>query len=107
MEKLPNTVDTFDLKEIRKEVKRILAKQDAKAFEEKQKSLLMHFNSIFSRKICESQTKEAQSKIHETVQSLLEDLGLVEYYPQKITYGDVIKLTEDALKDVNEKPSTL
>ena len=107
MEKLPNTVDTFDLKEIRKEVKRILAKQDAKAFEEKQKFLLMHFNSIFSPKIYESQTKEQQPKAHETVQSLLEDLGLVEYYPQKITYGDVIKLTEDALKDVNEKPSTL
>ena len=43
LEKLPNTVDTFDLKEIRKEVKRILAKQDAKAFEEKQKILMDAF----------------------------------------------------------------
>ena len=67
----------------------------------------MHFNSIFSRKICESQTNKEHSQSHESVQRLLKDLGLAEYYPQKITYGDVIKLTEDALKDVRKPPSTL
>ena len=50
---------------------------------------------------------EENPQVNESLQKLLEELGLTEYYPQKLTYNDVIKLTEDALKDVNEKPSTL
>ena len=40
--------------------------------------------------------RESNPAVKESVQSLLEDLGLTEYYPQKIGYGDVIKLTEEA-----------
>ena len=101
------TVDKFDLEELEKAVKGILHRKYGKALKEKEKSLSMHFNCIFSRKFRESHLEEESGQVKESVQRLLEDLGLTEYYPQKLGYGDVIKLTEDALKDVNEKPSSL
>ena len=76
-------------------------------FKQRQKSLSMHFNSIFTRKIKVTEAKEQKYQLKENVQSLLKDLGLEDYYPQKLTYSDVIKVTEDDLKEVNEKPTTL
>ena len=101
------TGQNFDLIKLYKAVKEIITRKDGKMLKEKAKSLSMSFNLIFSRKLSSSQIKEENVEVKEAVQSLLEDLGLTEYYPQKLGYGDVIKLTEDALKDVNEKPSTL
>ena len=102
------TGDQFDLMKLHKIVEGMLAKKDSpKAFKEKQRSLSMHFTSIFSRTISPSNIKQENYEANEAVQSLLKDLGLVDYFPQKLGYGDVIKLTEDAFKDVNEKPSTL
>ena len=101
------TVDRFDLEDLEKSVKGILSRKYEKALKEKEKSLSMHFNCIFSKKFRESHIHEESGQVKESVQRLLEDLGLTEYYPQKLSYGDVIKLTEDVLKDVNEKPSSL
>ena len=67
----------------------------------------MYFDSIFTQTVSASQIKQDCYEVNNSVQNLLDDMGLAEYYPQKLSYGDVIKLTEDALKDVNEKPSAL
>ena len=67
----------------------------------------MYFNSIFSQRFSSSQITEDHFKVKESVRNLLEDLGLIEYYPQKLSYANVIKLTDDVFKDVNERPSTL
>ena len=101
------TGQNFNILELHKACKQIITRKDDKELKDKAKSLSMHFNSIFSRKLSASQIKEEKPNIKVSVESLLKDLGLVEYYPQKLTYSEVIKLTEDALKDINEKPSTL
>ena len=67
----------------------------------------MHFNSIFSQKLQESQTEEDHLEVSENVRGLLEDLVLTEYCPQKLSYDDVIKITEEAFNNVNKRPSTL
>ena len=104
-----STVGTCDLRELEKVVNSVLSRTgDDKILREKQKSLSMYFNSIFSHRFSENHTKEENLEVKEEVRVLLKDLGLVKYYPQKISYNDVIKLTEkDALKRVHEKPSTL
>ena len=94
-----------EIEDVQKRVQRTLQrKDDKKTLEEKQKSLSMFFNAIFSRKIRGSERKEEIVEVKDTVKILLEKLGLIEYYPQKITYEDVIKITEDDLQD--EKPSS-
>ena len=51
--------------------------------------------------------RTVNGEVKESVRSLLKDLGLVEYYPQKLSYSDVIKVTEDTCKETNERPSSL
>ena len=57
------------------------------------------------------QTKEQINKVqfnlNESVEELLELLNLKQYYPQKLTYEEVILLTPDILKDVRQKPNDL
>ena len=105
------TVHNFDPIQLQKDVTRILTRNDnEKILEEKQKSLSIHFNSIFSRKFKGSENQMEEKKlveVRENVRGLLEDLGLTQYYPQKLTYDDVITITKDALTDVHQKPSTL
>ena len=97
-----------DLTKLREEVTHGLFGKDHKpTFKERQKSLSMHFYSIFSRKMRQSRKEENNVDIKPNVQRLLEDLDLMKYYPQKITYDDVIKISEDGCKETNEKPSTL
>ena len=48
-----------------------------------------------------------QSDIKQSVRELLEILNLKQYYPQKLTYEEVILLTPDILKDVRQKPNDL
>ena len=102
-------IHNFYLSEMHGRVKHTLfrGKEDEKTLKAKQKSLLMHFNSIFSRKLQEDQIEEDSLEVNENVRGLLEDLGLTEYYPQRLSYDEVIKITEDALNDVNKTPSTL
>ena len=103
------TVRNFDQIQLLKDVTLMLARNHKEKLKLKQNSLLIYFNSIFSRKFKESENQMEGKKLElrEDVRSLLEDLGLTEYYPQKIAYDDVIKITEDALTDVHRKPSTL
>ena len=102
---VPYVLHQCDPNELHKIVKGILAKENP--YKEKQKSLWMYFNSIFSRRFISRQVTEDHFQVNESVRNLLEDLALIEYYPQKLSYSDVIKLTDDVFKDVNEKPSTL
>ena len=99
------TGQKFDLLKLHKVVKQLITRKDN--LKEKARSLSMYFNSAFPRKLSSSQVKDENLDVKESVQSLLEDLDLVEYYSQKLGHGDVIKLTEDAIKDVNKKPSSL
>ena len=48
-----------------------------------------------------------QFDLNESAQELLEILNLKQYYPQKLTYEEVILLTPDILKDVRQKPKDL
>ena len=115
--KLPDTIckefvlctrDNINLTELHQTVTAILSKkEDEQAYIEKQKFLAMHFNALFSRSISEVEIEEKSCEVRDSVRNLLEDLGLMKYYPKKLTYQDVTMLTEDALKDINETPSTL
>ena len=114
LERLPNEIShqftgctgqKYNLSDLHKAVQQLITRKDE--LKEKAKSLSMHFNSAFSRKFSSSKFKEELPQVNESVRKLLEELGLTEYYPQKLTYNDVIKITEDALTNVHQKPSTL
>ena len=114
--KLPNKISrkfsgctgqNFNFQKLQEEVKQLITRKYEKVLEEKQKSLSMHFNSIFSRKISIVPTEAKNGELKASVKTLLENLGLMEHYPQKLSYGDVIKVTEDTCKETNETPSSL
>ena len=114
--KLPNKISrkfsgctgqNFNLLKLQEAVKQLITRKYDKVLEEKQKSLSMHFNSIFSRKISIIPAEAENGEVKKSVKTLLENLGLMEYYPQKLSYGDVIKVTENACNETDEKPSLL
>ena len=67
----------------------------------------MYFQSILSQKVPTTIIEDDTERASNSFQSLLQALGLSEYYPQKLTHVDVIKVTEEALKNDNRKPSSL
>ena len=48
----------------------------------------------------------AEGNLRKEVRELLELLGMAVYYPQKLTFQDVIKLTSDIHSDVDTKPGS-
>ena len=57
-------------------------------------------------KIREEENSEI-AKIDKSVARILEVVGLEKYYPQKLKYEDVIKLTSSIHDDVEKKPTSL
>ena len=47
------------------------------------------------------------AKLDVSVAHLLKGLNMLKYYPQKLTYDDVIKLGKDVCNDVHKKPTSL
>ena len=114
LRKLPNKISpkfrrysgqNFNLLELNQAVQQIITRK-GNDWRVKGKSLSIYFSSIFSRKLSRISTKGENGEVKESVRTLLEDLGLVEYYPQKLSYSDVIKVTEDTCKETNETPSS-
>ena len=116
LKKIPDTVPkelsifSFgekDLSELKKTINSILNRKDDKAYKNTEKFLSMYFQSIFSQKVPTTTMENNTIAIAEPFKHFLEKLGLLQHYPNKLTHADVMKLSEDALKDVNKKPSTL
>ena len=105
------SISSFDDKNLTKLQKTvndtINEKNDDKAFKNRHNFLSMDFQSIFSQKVPTTTIEEDTVQASNSFQSLLQAPGLKEYFPQKLTHVKVIKLTEEALKDANEKPSSL
>ena len=96
----------FDLLKLHRVVQQIITRK-GNYLNVKAKSLSMYFNSILSSTVNKGPMKAENGEVEESMRSLLEDLGLVKYYPQKLNYSDVIKVTEDICKKSNETPSSL
>ena len=96
----------FDLLKLNQAVQQIITRK-GNDWRVKVKSLSIYFNSIFLRKLSRSPTKSENGEVKYSVRTLLNDLGLMKYYPQKLSYSDVIKVTEDTCKETNETPSSL
>ena len=101
------TVGNLDLTMLQEKVNLLTTKNKENLHKKKQKSLLMHFNSIFSQRNSDCHLKEETFEVKEDVRTVLADLGLTEYYPQKITYEDVIKVRENDFKKFDEIPTYL
>ena len=54
-----------------------------------------------------SNTEAREESMNHETKSILESLGLMKYYPQKLTYGDVITLGTDVYQDVDKEPASL
>ena len=65
-------------------------------------NILQH-NERMARK----ETKIQEKAINNTMDKLLEALHLKRYYPQKLTYEDMIMMGADVHDDANKKPETL
>ena len=54
-----------------------------------------------------SNTEAHDESINHETKLILEALGLMKYYPQKLTYNDVITLGTDVYHDVDKEPASL
>ena len=96
-----------DLAELKKAINRIISGKDNNAYKNAEKFWSMHFQSIFLQKVPTTTVENNTIWISESLKHFLEKLGLLQYYPNKLTHVLVMELSEDALNDVNGKPSTL
>ena len=54
-----------------------------------------------------SKTEAQDESVNHETKLILEALGLMKYYPQKLTYDDVITLGTDVYSDVDKEPTSL
>ena len=104
---IPGTLD--DCEKLQKVLDEILDEDHKKP---DLKSLLCSLKSQFHFLISQESKliaapEYAAGKLGPTTEKLLQALEIKQYYPQKLTYEDVIKLTADVFEDVNKKPTTL
>ena len=96
-----------DIAKLQTAINHIIDGNHDKAYKNREKFLSMYFQSIFSQRVLTTELEQDTERASNSFQCLLQALGLIEYYPQKLTLVRVIKLTEEALKDANGKPSSL
>ena len=101
-----NTVDTEKLRtEIQNLLPEAVLKDNLTAFAQAFKYQLKCANRQASAQADTNANKSGQ--LDASVAQLLKVINMTKYYPQKLTYEDVIKLGTDVYDDVNKKPTSL
>ena len=102
-----NTVDTKKLRqEIQKMLPEAVLKDNLTALTQAFKYQLKFANR--SQTFAEGEMNDHKSgQLNTSVAQLLKIMNMMQYYPQKLTYEDVVKLGSDVYDDVNKKPTSL
>ena len=70
-------------------------------------SLKMQLKMDYDEAMVDNFPQEQEGEVDKTFEEILEVLGMKKYYPQKLTYGDVIQLTADMRSDSPKRPSVV